>query len=67
MTEKDLINRAKVFQGNRALEGDKVKFADCCKIVLLSDIADQKIIDGPDLERILAGVRAKNYLRWWFF
>lgn len=41
ITEKQLINSAKIFQSNCRLNGDKVSFSDACKVVLLAEISNQ--------------------------
>lgn len=38
MTERELINSAKIFQANCGANGNRVSFADSCKVVLLSHI-----------------------------
>jgi hypothetical protein len=39
MTERELIIAAKIFQANCGANGNKVSFADSCKVVILSAIA----------------------------
>lgn len=67
MIEKDLIHRAKVFQGNSRLNGDKISYQDCLKVVLLSDLVDSKReFTTGEMELILRLVQNKKpWYKFW--
>jgi len=45
MTEQELVNAAKVFQGNCLLNGDKMRFSEAAKIVLLNSLLENALKD----------------------
>jgi hypothetical protein len=68
LTEKQMINSVKVFQGNCLLNGDKISFADACKVVLLSKLVDQeRNFTNPEMEILLLLVqgRKKVWYKFW--
>jgi len=67
MTEKELINRVKVFQGNCLLNGDKISFGDCCKVILLSElIARGRELSASEMQLVLKLIRdGKAWYRFW--
>lgn len=67
MTEKELINSVQVFRGNCLLNGDKISFADACKVVLLSRILDNRnAFTTREMEVLLKLVQGKR-IYWWKF
>lgn len=46
MNEKELVNSAKIFQGNQLLNGEKISYADCLKVILLSKMLERKSAMG---------------------
>jgi hypothetical protein len=46
MTDKELVNRAKTLRGNLLLDGERINFADACKIVLLAQVVDNNDMLG---------------------
>jgi hypothetical protein len=69
MTEKELIRAAKTFKANCDANGDKLTFADSCKVVLLSRIIDKEReeFSPKELELVLMLVRnpRKAWYRFW--
>jgi hypothetical protein len=64
MTERELITQAKILYGNCISNGDKISFADACKITLLARILEA-YSRGDDFDglRLYKGLRA--VLPWW--
>jgi hypothetical protein len=46
MTDKELTRRAKTLRANLLMDGEKINFADACKIILLSDFMDGRMTQG---------------------
>jgi hypothetical protein len=66
MTEKELIHRAKVFMNNCGANNEKISYGDALKVVLLSDIVDDKRhFTTGEMELILRLVQNKNF--WYKF
>jgi hypothetical protein len=69
MTEKELINRAKIFRSNCEMNGDKISFADACKVVLFAAFIDYSIegdtyIVRDDLVKIYRDL-VRDKKPWW--
>jgi hypothetical protein len=60
MTDKELTQRAKTLRGNLRLSGEKINFADACKIVLLSDFLQMRELGAEDLYDTYKSMRP-----WW--
>jgi hypothetical protein len=71
MTERELINSAKIFQANCGANGNKVSFADACKVVILSTIEGKVNSNGyiaSQAEIYILFELMETYQRpWWKF
>jgi hypothetical protein len=66
MTEKELIHRAKVFQANSGMNGDKVSYSDACKIVLLSEIVGRGYGFAPGKYELVLIARLLKASQPWY-
>lgn len=68
LTEKELVNQAKVFQGNCLLNGDRITFIDSCKVIILSKILERgrDELSNAEMELVLKLIRDKKaWYRFW--